>query len=125
MKSDSDKALPRVRARVEDIEPGARMAWHYAHDDGPDDARFQEAIAAQLSTLPVFPLYDIKAAAPLVGKTYGALTSFLKDHKDKFPPRYRTYKGSHKHSRLVRVLTAREVLLIRTYTLKGPGRFTQ
>jgi len=93
-------------------------------DTGFDDARLSHELSRYFEKLPVFELFDVSVAAGLVGKTPYGLRRVLRDHADRFPPRYRKYHSGQR-VRYSRVLTAREILEIRTATLHGPGRFTQ
>lgn len=107
------------------LPPGFAKLLEYKKDAGFDDQRFKIALNAHLSNTIVYELFDIQVAAPLVGKTLHWLKAFLPKHPKRFPPRYRKYQVGYGRTRCTRVLTAREILEIRTESLFGPGRFTQ
>jgi hypothetical protein len=68
--------------------------------------------------LPVVPLYDLRLAAQLIPCTYDALHYYLKHHKAEHPAVYRRFGRPGVKKRL---LSAEEIMLIRSRLLKGPG----
>lgn len=67
--------------------------------------------------LPVVPLYDLKLVAQLIPCQLNTLKWRLQHHKDLFQAVYRR-EGT---GRRVRLLSAHEIIKMRSLMLKGPG----
>ena len=65
-------------------------------------------------------LIDLKLAAMLVPTTVKNLVAHLSRHKAEFPATYRVC-GHGRKRRRIRVLTPREIKLVRSRVLRGPG----
>lgn len=74
--------------------------------------------------LPLMPLYDLPTSAALIPMTVNALRTWLCNHKEMIPPP--VYRRDHR-ARKYRLLSAHDLRVIRTYTLRGPGiqQYTQ
>lgn len=74
----------------------------------------------------VDPMYDVEVAADLIPhKPKKRLLQFLNARKDQFPARYRVLYLSRMRTLRVRILSASEILRIRSMVLRGPGKDTQ
>jgi hypothetical protein len=65
---------------------------------------------------PLEPLFPLRAAAMAIPMRYHSLKAFLSRHRTQFPARYRLVGRPHRRNRL---LTAREIRMIRAMVLRG------
>lgn len=67
------------------------------------------------------PPIDLVIAAMLVPCTPKQLSAHLSKRKDMFPPTYRKYRMGKTKCR-TRILSPREIWLVRSQRLRGPGK---
>lgn len=85
-------------------------------------SKLQATVCGQCGTEgeTIQPLFDLDMASTLIPMRYTSLKTYLSKHKDQFPPRYMLTYGH----RRIRMLSAREIKIIRMGLLRGPGRHT-